>query len=216
MWRALLILGLPLVVLVLAPTLDLPARLADVTAWIRSLGPWGPLAYVAIYVAGTLAALPISVLAACAGVLFGAALAFPMLVASAVLGATCAFTLARTVGRESAHRWLEGHPRLAELDAALERRGPVVVALVRVIPFVPFGVMNYALGLTCVRPGVFVAYTFLGVLPGSALNAVGSATVAEALRTGQVSWALVALGVGLIVLSVALGRYAYGVICGGT
>jgi uncharacterized membrane protein YdjX (TVP38/TMEM64 family) len=92
----------------------------------------------------------------------------------------------------------------------------VVVALVRVIPFVPFGMMNYALGLTSVRPGTYVLYTFLGVIPGSALNAVGSATVAEALRTGSVSWTLVGLSVALVALAVALSRYAYGVICGGT
>lgn len=207
---------LPLTMLVLAPALDLPARLTEVTAWIRDLGPWGPVAYVGLYIAGTVAALPISVLAACAGVLFGAALAFPLLVAGAVLGATCAFTLSRTVGRESARRWLAGNPRLEELDAALARRGPVVVALVRIIPFVPFGMMNYALGLSSVRPATYVGYTLLGVLPGSALNAVGSGAVAEAIRTGQVSWVMVALGVGLVVLSLGLGRYAYGVICGGT
>lgn len=216
MWRPLLFLLLPVAMLALAPALGLSARLAELADWIRALGPWGPVAYVAAYVVGTVAAMPISVLAACAGVLFPAAIAFPVLVVSATLGATCAFALARTVGRASASRWLEGNPRLAALDAALERRGPIVVALARVTPFVPFGMMNYALGLTSVRPATFVLYTFLGVIPGSALNAVGAATIAGALRSGEVSWTMIGLGVGLVVLAIALGRYAYGVIWGGT
>ena len=202
------IIGIPLALLGTAFFLPLGQYLEQLTGWIQGLGPWGPLVYVLLYAVGTVAALPISILAACAGFLFGPATAMLALVAGALLGACLAFALARTVARETVQAWLPQNPRLARLDQAIERHGPMVVALARVTPGLPFGIMNYALGLSGVPASTYVIYTFLGVLPGSALNAVGSATLAQMLRTGAFSWPLLALVLILVLLAVALSRYA--------
>ncbi len=79
-----------------------------------------------------------------------------------------AFYLAR-LGRGPFARLGERFPGLARLDAALGEGGFLAVCLLRLSPLAPYGVLNYALGLTRVGPVAFLAGTAVGSLPPTIL-----------------------------------------------
>ncbi|MCH7780618.1 MAG: hypothetical protein IH848_07210, partial [Acidobacteria bacterium] len=61
-WIPLIVLGAVVAMLIAGNYLDLGTRIAELRAWIASLGNAGPLVFVGIYVVAVVAALPGSAL----------------------------------------------------------------------------------------------------------------------------------------------------------
>jgi uncharacterized membrane protein YdjX (TVP38/TMEM64 family) len=80
-------------------------------------------------------------------------------------GASCAFLLARYLFQAAVTRRLG--PRLQRLNDALQREGPFYLFALRLIPVVPFFVINLAMGLTPLRLRTFWWISQLGMLPGT-------------------------------------------------
>lgn len=143
---------------------------------IAGVGPSAPVLFIVLYALVTLLPLPKNVLAGLAGVLFGLALGVVVVVVAALVGAAAAFALSRVLGREVVERITGG--RVARVDALLHRRGMLAVIVVRLVPVLPFTVINYAAGLTSVRTRDYAFGTALGILPGTvsfvALGAYGT------------------------------------------
>lgn len=126
---------------------------------------WGPLAFVALYAA--LSALNFSglVLTLAGGALFGFSFGSLLNTIGANLGATGAFWLARTLGRDGV-RALAGD-RLAGLDRLAEQKGHIWLLRLRLIPVVPFNVLNLAAGLAAMPWRRYAVATAIGILPGT-------------------------------------------------
>jgi uncharacterized membrane protein YdjX (TVP38/TMEM64 family) len=162
--------------------------------WVDGLGPLGPVLFVPISAALTVALFPGPLLAAASGLLFGTALGTAVSIVAATLGATLAFCLARWWASDAVES-LAG-PRLRSLRAWVGRRGFASVLYARIAPGVPYNVVNYAAGLTPVLLRSFVAATALGVAPRAfAYTALGG-TLGD-LRSPQ---AIVAVAV-LVVMA---------------
>jgi uncharacterized membrane protein YdjX (TVP38/TMEM64 family) len=88
--------------------------------------------------------------------------------AGAVLGASAAFGLSRTVLRGAIERKVADDKRFTAINNAVAQEGRRIVFLLRLSPAFPFNLMNYALGLTRVR---YVDYLVasVGMLPGTLL-----------------------------------------------
>ena len=134
-----------------------------VREWVDGFGPAAPLVFIVVSASLTCALFPGPILAASSGLLFGTALGFPVSVAAATLGASCAFLIARRVGLDAVEQ-LAG-PRVQRVRAWIGRRGFVAVLYARIIPGMPFAVVNYAAGLTPLRLPVFAAATAIGAAP---------------------------------------------------
>ena len=130
---------------------------------VDDFGAAAPLVFILISAALTCALFPGPVLAASSGVLFGTALGFPVSVTAATLGASCAFLISRHVGLGAVEQ-LAG-PRVQRIRAWIGRRGFVAVLYARIIPGMPFALVNYAAGLTRLRLPVFAAATAVGAAP---------------------------------------------------
>jgi uncharacterized membrane protein YdjX (TVP38/TMEM64 family)/rhodanese-related sulfurtransferase len=139
---------------------------------MRALGAWGPAAHVLLFALGTVLFVPGVLFALAGGMLFGPVWGTILNLAGATLGATAAFLAARYVTGDWVRRKAAG--RLDRLIAGVEAEGWRFVAFVRLVPLIPFNLLNYALGLTriplvpyvlaslvCMAPGA-VAYTWLG------------------------------------------------------
>lgn len=126
---------------------------------------WGPVAFVALYAA--LSALNFSGLALTlgGGALFGFWWGSLLNTIGANLGATGAFWLARALGREGL-RGLVGD-RLAGLDRVAEGQGAMWLLRLRLIPVVPFNLLNLASGLVAMPWRRYAAATAVGILPGT-------------------------------------------------
>jgi uncharacterized membrane protein YdjX (TVP38/TMEM64 family) len=144
------------------------------TGWL------GPLAFVVVSAALTVAMFPGPLLAGASGLLFGTAVGAPTAVVAATLGACAAFLVSRHVGARAVHR-LPGR-RINTLQDWIAARGFLAVLYARILPMTPYNVVNYAAGLTRVRLGVFAAATAIGCAPraiaytalGGNLNDLGS------------------------------------------
>ncbi|MEJ7595607.1 MAG: TVP38/TMEM64 family protein [Planctomycetaceae bacterium] len=80
-------------------------------------------------------------------------------------GATVAFLLSRYLFRQSiTNRFGE---RLEKFNSALQREGPFYLFTLRLIPAVPFFVINAVMGLTPIRVRTFWWVSQLGMLPGT-------------------------------------------------
>jgi uncharacterized membrane protein YdjX (TVP38/TMEM64 family)/rhodanese-related sulfurtransferase len=146
-----------------------PALIEDA---MRGLGAWGPVAHVALFAIGTVLFVPGALFALAGGVLFGPVWGTVLNLAGATLGATAAFLVARYVAADWVRR--KAGARLERLIKGVEAEGWRFVALMRLVPLIPFNLLNYALGLTrisvisytlaslvCMAPGA-LAYTWLG------------------------------------------------------
>jgi len=163
---------------------------AGVASAIRALGIWGPFAYMALYIAGTVLLVPGAILGLAGGALFGPVWGAAYTLVAATIGASLAFLIARYLASDWVAAKVGG--RVRQLIEGVEAEGWRFVAFVRLVPFFPFDVLNYALGLTrirfrdyalasfvCMAPGT-IAYTYLGYAGREAL-AGGEAMVQKIL-----------------------------------
>jgi uncharacterized membrane protein YdjX (TVP38/TMEM64 family) len=148
-------------VVVLVP---LPTAL-QLRDWATSVGPWFPLAFLAAHVVVTIFPFPRTAFTLAAGLMFGPLLGVVLAVLASTLSAVIALLLVRAVGGQLNR--LVSHPSIDTLDARLRQRGwPAIVSL-RLIPAVPFSVLNYAAGASAVRLPPYTVATFVGLLPGT-------------------------------------------------
>ena len=142
---------------------------AALEAWITQFGPWAPVVFICVYVLATLLFLPGLLLTLAAGALFGPYLGTICALVGATLGATLAFLAARYVLAD----WIAGRTpaRAKRVIEGVEAEGWRFVAMTRLIPFIPFNALNYALGLTRIRLVSYVAASFIFMAPGAAAYA---------------------------------------------
>ena len=148
--------------------------------WATSVGPWFPLAFLAAHIVVTVFPFPRTAFTLAAGLLFGPYLGVPLAVLASTVSAVIALVLVRAAGWQLSR--LVRHSRMDSLDARLRERGWPAVISMRMIPAVPFSVVNYAAGASAVRVLPYTLATLVGLLPGTAAVVI----LGDAL-TGNVS-----------------------------
>jgi len=131
--------------------------------WVEGYGAVAPIVFVLVSAALTVVLFPGPVLAAASGLLFGTALGTAVSITSATLGAVLAFTVSRWLAHDAVLA-LAG-PRLLALRAFVGRRGFLTVLYARIIPGLPYTLVNYAAGLAPMALRAFAAATVIGVAP---------------------------------------------------
>jgi len=174
-------------------SLKTPEQLDAATDRVEGL-PWLAPIFVLIYAALATLAAPVSPLAYAAGALFGVVRGSVYVWLGSVVGAMAGYFLARTSLAGPARRLLgRFQDRMSQL-----RDGNAFTTTLRlqILPVLPFGIFNYAAGVTRLRIPGFLAGTALGIIPGTiAAVYVGDRLVAG-LETGDKRALLVA---GLVV-----------------
>lgn len=202
-WRPLLLAGAVAMVLVVAAAraLDAPALLRAVLDRFQDLGPWGPAAFVALYVVATVLLLPGSILTLGAGAVFGLVKGAVTCSIAATLGATAAFLVGRYLARDAVARKLEAYPRFRTIDEAVAREGWKIVGLTRLSPVFPFNVLNYAFGITRVSLGHYVVASWIGMMPATVTYVYLGSLAGDLATLGQgrhartpAEWVLFAVG----------------------
>ncbi|WP_187351859.1 TVP38/TMEM64 family protein [Allosaccharopolyspora coralli] len=174
------------------------APLLNADQWRSDGDVWTPLLFVLVFGVAALLFVPRPALSAAAGAVFSLPVALPVVVLGTVFGAGVAFWLARLLGRDAVGPWLrEG--RLETLDALSVRRGFTATVVCRLLPLLPYAVVNYGAGVTRVRTVPFLAGTAVGTLPANiAYVTIGSALVVDT-ASGLVTW--LGFAVAVVVLS---------------
>jgi uncharacterized membrane protein YdjX (TVP38/TMEM64 family) len=168
---------------------------------LDGLGWLGPLAFIVVSAGLTVALFPGPLLAGACGLLFGTTVGTPTAIVAATVGASAAFCVSRRFGARAVDE-LSGH-RVRVVQDWIAQRGFLAVLYARILPAMPFNLVNYAAGLTRVRLLVFAAATAIGCSPrafawvalGGNLSNLGSPQAIAAFAV------LVVMGLGGLVVA---------------
>ncbi len=124
--------------------------------------------YFAIYVAITALSFPgATLLTLAGGALFGLGWGLVIVSFASSMGATLAFLAARFLLRDSIEARFG--QRLTEINRGVEKDGAFYLFTLRLVPLVPFFVINLVMGLTKMKAVTFYWVSQLGMLAGTAV-----------------------------------------------
>eukprot|EP01080_Neovahlkampfia_damariscottae_P008516 gene8516-340_t len=136
--------------------------------WIQSLGFFGGLLLLFLYIISTVVLFPPFLMTLAGGFIFGYwALIIDLLGAS--LGSSLAFILGKTMLRSFVVEKLGNYPKFEIIDRAIKNQGWKIVLLIRLCPIIPDNILNYLLSLTKIGLVEFFISTLIGMLPGTCL-----------------------------------------------
>lgn len=153
-------------------------------SFLDKAGIWASLVFMAVYAVGVCLFVPGTLLTGLGAAIFGPYWGFVYVWVGAMLGASGAFWIGRTLGREFAASLIGD--KLKKYDDAIERNGFATVLYLRLVYF-PFTPMNFGMGLTKVRFWDYLFGTGLGIIVGTFVFTFFIGTLKEVWASGN--WA---------------------------
>lgn len=174
---------------------------------LQQTGGWAPVLYIGLFVLLPAFFFPVAVLALAGGLLFGLWWGSVYTFIGAVLNCAMMFLLARYVGRSQVQRLVEQKlsPQWQRrLQMADGKEGFLLLIILRLIPAVPYNLINYTFGLTGISFSSYLLASAIGIIPGTfAFINIGDKT----LEAGSPSfWIAIGLLVLLLVVTGLLGK----------
>lgn len=150
----------------------------------------------------------ITVLNVFGGVLLGFELGSILSIVAVSLGSLGSFLIARFLFRSFIHRKFAG--KLHSIERHLKEEGSLFLFSLRLVPVIPYSILNFIFGLSPMRSSSFFVATFLGLLPMTFLyNYLGHEASAQFQTihsvTELISWKIV-VGLCLIAAFPYLGK----------
>jgi len=150
--------------------------------FLDAVGIWAPVVFMVIYAGGVCLFLPGTLLTGLGAAIFGAYWGFVYVWFGAMAGASIAFWIGRTLGRDFASSLIGD--KLKKYDDAIERNGFATVLYLRLVYF-PFTPMNFGMGLTKVRFRDYFLGTGLGIIVGTFIFTFFIGTLKEVWTSGN-------------------------------
>ena len=174
---------------------------------LQQTGGWAPALYIGLFILLPAFFFPVAVLALAGGLLFGLWWGSVYTFIGAVLNCALMFLLARYVGRSQVQRLVKQKlsPQWQRrLQMADGKEGFLLLIILRLIPAVPYNLINYTFGLTGISFSSYLLASAIGIIPGTfAFINIGDKT----LEAGSPSfWIAIGLLVLLLVVTGLLGK----------
>ena len=150
--------------------------------FLDAAGFWAPLLFMLVYAVGVCLFIPGTLLTGLGAAIFGAYWGFLYVWVGAMFGASGAFWIGRTLGREFAASLIGD--KLKRYDDAIERNGFATVLYLRLVYF-PFTPMNFGMGLTKVHFRDYLFGTGLGIIVGTFVFTFFIGTLKEVWASGN-------------------------------
>ena len=132
--------------------------------FIQSFGPGAFFVYVFLYMINTISLLPpIGIMSLTAGFVFGPLWGTVALLTGSFLGTTATFLISRYFGGRFVENIVKG--RAEEFQNTLNQNGFKVILFIRLIPLLPWEVVNYASGLSRIKYRDYISGTLIGIFP---------------------------------------------------
>jgi uncharacterized membrane protein YdjX (TVP38/TMEM64 family) len=160
--------------------------------------PFAPLIVIGGFVLGGLVVMPVTMLIAATGIVFGPWLGMLYSLIGATLSAVFVYAIGREVGRDAVRR-VAGR-RINDLSRRIAKRGLLAMLFVRIVPVAPFSIINLVAGASHLGFRDFLLGTILGLVPGTILISFFVDRIVAAVRQpGPVTFALLALVAGIAI-----------------
>jgi uncharacterized membrane protein YdjX (TVP38/TMEM64 family) len=153
--------GVAIVFGILAATGNIPSA-QEARDFGDSLGPAAPFLYVPLFVVANFIIAWV-ILAGVAGLLFGTAAGTPLALAGVTLASLAQMAVSRRLAGEHRGRLLP--QRTKQIENFLTENGAVAVMESRVVPLLPWGLVNYSAGLTHLSYRAMALGTVIGAGP---------------------------------------------------
>lgn len=177
-----------------------PAALRD---FIQSFDSLAVIVYILAYALNTISIMPpIAALSLTAGLAFGEVWGAVYLMTGALLGTSATFMISRYFGRSLVDRMLKG--KFKTLDDKLEKNGFMTILFFRVVPLVPYEILNYAGGLSRIKFKDYFLATLLGLIPGVVISAFFGGSLGDIKSFKDVFAPKFLIAIGLMVLIIAV------------
>ncbi len=176
------------------------AQQATMENWHRTHPAESLAGFFLLYVAVTSLSIPgAAVLTLVAGAIFGVGAGVLVVSFAAALGATIAFLISRFVLRD----WVRSRygAQLERIDRGIRKEGAFYLFTLRLIPAVPYFLINLLLGVTAMRAWTFYWVSQVGMLPGTIVYANAGTELAAIQSSRQI------LSPGVIGAFVLLGLF---------
>ena len=154
-------------------------------AWIDAHPIVAPAVLIAVYILAVVFSLPIAaVLTPAYGFLLGTFMGSAVVVVGATIGATLLFLLARSAFGE---RWRgKVEKSLQRLDGDFRKNAFQYLLVLRLMPVIPFFLLNILPAFAGVPLRAYVAATFIGIIPGSLVYSSIGAGLDAVFAKGEV------------------------------
>lgn len=179
----------------------------SVQTLVTSFGVFAPIAYVVLFALLPVVFFPVAILAVAGGLMFGLVRGSVYTLLGAAINCALMFLLSRFVGHRKIQSLVEQRMRpfwQERLALASGRSGFFLLFLLRLIPAVPYGLINYAFGLSEMRFWPYMLASVVGIIPGTIVF-INLGDKAFDI-TSPSFWIAVALIVLLFVVTLFLGK----------
>ncbi|MGL5542714.1 MAG: TVP38/TMEM64 family protein [Cetobacterium sp.] len=159
---------------------------------IKGLGPWGPIAYIAMFAIVTVTCISTLPITLAGGIIFGGIWGTLYTLVGASLGLSLSFLIARYVARKPIEAKFGNSDAFKKINEGVKNEGWFILATTRLLPIFPFGIQNYVYGLT---PISFIQYAVLStifILPGTAVFVLLAGAVASGDKATAIKMSLTA------------------------
>jgi uncharacterized membrane protein YdjX (TVP38/TMEM64 family) len=175
---------------------------AELKAYLKQAGFWAPLVYILIYVVATVLMLPSTALNLMGGALFGLWLGTLWTSIAAIIAALVSFLYTRTIGQRVIKKRFK---KWEKLDSEIQRGGIYYIFAIRLLPIIPYGLVNFVAGLTSVSFKDYTLGTIAGTVPGLMPFVFIGSSGLTAIKTGNTLPLVGALSLtGLLVIGATL------------
>jgi len=151
-------------ILVAVQVLPIKEWSTQVSKFAHEQGSFGAVFFAAAFILATVCLIPCAFLTFSAGVAYGL-WGIPLVMFSAIIGASVSFFMARYLFRQRVRRWLSYRTNTEALAETIEDGGWKAMLLLRLSPMIPFNVNNYFLGTVNVGFLQFILVMIVGTLP---------------------------------------------------
>ncbi len=136
----------------------------SIKEYINSFGIFAPIVYIIMFTLVPLTLFPDSILALAGGMIFGVYWGSIYILIGAACGGSIAFYISRYLGRGMVEKLIKH--KLALFENGVEKRGFLLIIILRLIPLIPFDIISYGAGLSKIKYKDFILGTMIGIIPG--------------------------------------------------
>jgi uncharacterized membrane protein YdjX (TVP38/TMEM64 family) len=200
LWAAIIVISaLGMIALILVGTGVHPRAVAE---WLAMVGDhwWAPLVFIALYTLFNTLLVPATILTLTAGVVWGWWIGGLWVLAASTIGSAVPYLIGR-----SGEAWIGGllKNRAGRIHDALRHEGFMTLLLMRLVPIVPYNVLNYVAGLAGIGLRDYFVATFAGTIPGIFIFTYLASSIAAGLVSPRQAFVRILIA-GVLLAALAL------------
>lgn len=175
---------------------DVP--IGEIKGYVNSLGPLAPIAFIILYSFATVF-IPSTPIMAISGVLFGFKYGLIYTVIGGMISSIAVFGISRILGRSFSEKILKNDKlkKVGEYNDKIENHGIWTLIVLRIMPIMPFNVLNLIMGISKIKFRDYFVGTLLGLAPSN-VAAVYFGSLIFTAAAQRLSFALSAIVLAII------------------